>query len=256
MIRRSMPDSVVLISGNLDDQLHHLLLSCIEDEVPLGWARPKTESSARVYGGGDERVFIKVFDGPESFRFWHRVTRWRQERRIRRIIRNDLRMRKNGFLSPETVAAGFIGSVSFLISRELPGEALAKVFNRASWLEKSNICRELAKEIAKLHGSGLYHGDLNPYNIHVWTESKAARFAFLDNEQNLGLGFFWRDRALSDLRRLNRRRQVYQPGLSLKITFLRTYLGSLNRLREFRAWQTWLSAKYAVDLNRRAKKGR
>jgi tRNA A-37 threonylcarbamoyl transferase component Bud32 len=114
--------------------------------------------------------------------------------RAKRAFNAALMLEENGFSSPEIIALGelrkgFFNSVNFLITRELAeAEAIYNIPEK-NWLstltlhDKRDFLKQLGKTIGRMHGAGIFHGDLRVGNIFAEKSQGQWRFFFLDNER-------------------------------------------------------------------------
>lgn len=227
-----------------DPDMLTLVTQCIDGKPPAGWHSPHTESDARVYGG--DGLYIKILDVHGGW-----FNRARLFARVRRMLEKDAMMREAGFMAPEPVCAGKRKAAVYSVTREIAGMPIA-VPRTLQPPEKYALMEALGKEVARMHASGIYHGDLNPYNVLFSSESGSYRFSFLDNAQNRRWFLFLRSRALSNLVRLNRQRRIWWVTARHRYLFLCAYLDALGRRGELRWWWRKLAKSYQRDLGRRA----
>lgn len=105
---------------------------------------------------------------------------------------------EHGFLTPRLYVLGekgsrFFPSGNFLVSEFLTDVSASFVFLRDRFRppltsreldRKRAFLRALGHLIGRMHGKGIFHGDLRPGNILVEDQEGNPRFYFIDNERN------------------------------------------------------------------------
>jgi hypothetical protein len=168
------------------------------DAVLNAFGAERVESSgfARVWrftaqiGGREGTVYLKRYL-PRSF--MDRLKHLFRAGRARRAFRAGLLLDEAGFDGPELLAAGcgFLGrgvGGQFLLTAEVGGASavsrLLPCFSGREKLDrKGRFIRAFAQTVARLHTSGIFHGDLRLGNVLAREEGGSWRFFFLDNER-------------------------------------------------------------------------
>lgn len=127
---------------------------------------------------------------------WDFVKHLFRASRAKRAFLGSLILAEQGFLVAETVAFGErrfgpVCSSSFLITRELAGaEDLYCFFDGKrqgisldSPVSKRRFIKAFGETVGRMHGSGIFHGDLRAGNIFVKRIGGGWQFFFLDNER-------------------------------------------------------------------------
>ncbi len=163
----------------------NMLLNC---QLPEGWQRVSSSTSAWVaYRPGNTPYYFKKFLARSSL---EGVKGFFRGTRAERFVRESNRLISRGFVAPEVVEWGKLGyGNSWVLCRAIEGQG-AFDFWRDFLADKSHdikraFCVSIGREVARLHKSGIMHGDLRLNNMLVISgDIKEWKFAFLDNERN------------------------------------------------------------------------
>ncbi len=163
----------------------NMLLNC---QLPEGWQRVSSSTSAWVaYRPGNSPYYFKKFLARSSL---EGVKGFFRGTRAERFVRESNRLISRGFVAPEVVDWGKLGyGNSWVLCRAIKGQG-AFDFWRDFLADKSHdikraFCVSIGREVARLHKSGIMHGDLRLNNMLVISgDIKEWKFAFLDNERN------------------------------------------------------------------------
>ncbi len=163
----------------------NMLLNC---QLPEGWQRVSSSTSAWVaYRPGNSPYYFKKFLARSSL---EGVKGFFRGTRAERFVRESNRLISRGFVAPEVVEWGKLGyGNSWVLCRAIEGQG-AFDFWRDFLADKSHdikraFCVSIGREVARLHKSGIMHGDLRLNNMLVISgDIKEWKFAFLDNERN------------------------------------------------------------------------
>ncbi len=212
-------------------QLVDHLPSLVKLRLPDGWRRVSSSTKSWVATSDSLGVYFKAYL-PRSWADWFKTL---AGGRARREYLNSSRLRHSGIQAPEVLCWGKARNLLFSITSTVPGEGLNH-YARESWparlsgselRNKRLLLRDLGKELARLHNSGIFHADLRPQNVMVYD----GGFGFIDNDHNR---FY---RRVPDHRVLTNLRQLGQISLR--------YASRSDRLRVLRAYYQARTATYA-----------
>ena len=155
-------------------------------EIPEGWQKIASGSQASVFS--NDRYFLKLLPKETWFqriKIIFNAKSFHVHDGATLIIQKERKMGARGFSTPNVVAHGVVCNRPFLVTRSIPGKTLRQMLPHCKRKVKFSLVSGLADEIARMHNSGIYHGDLNANNILV-AENKQGKplFCFLDNEKS------------------------------------------------------------------------
>lgn len=143
---------------------------------------------------------------------------------------------RNNFLSPLPVMYGMEKTLlfikkNFLITKGVSGERTYQYFQARFHLplspemyaEKRALLCAAGSEIGRLHGMGIFHGDLRVGNVIIDREGSSARFYFIDNERTRQYRMLPEKKRLKNLIQLN---MVLLPQITRtdRLRFFNSYL--------------------------------
>lgn len=188
--------------------------------------------------GSPLELYIKSFFPPRGAAALKQMIRGN---RLANVIRVTGALRQAGFASPPLLLKGVHAASgrTMLASARAEGLALPDFIARLEGLpaRKRELLRRLGSEVARLHRTGLVHGDLTPYNVFV-TESEPAGFIFLDHDRTRP-GFVV-GRSYRQLRNLVQLGRFDLAGVS-----------NTDRLRVFKAYAAGLDRTHRRAMARR-----
>lgn len=168
-----------------------------------------------------------------------------------RAWRGNLLMEASGFSAPHVRCLirpdGFRQNESMLITDEVAGAVSVKKrlldpqYGLREGPHRFAFIRAVARAAARLHGAGLYHGDLRTNNILSREKNGEWEFIWLDNERNRKYRKLPRRKRNHNLMQFNTDRE---PSLADRLCFWRAYaraagLGGEDRIRTAR----WIRAR-------------
>jgi tRNA A-37 threonylcarbamoyl transferase component Bud32 len=150
-------------------------------------------TSTACFRGRDINIFIKEHLPRSAGDF---VKSFVRDSRGMRAFKASLMLRNNGLDCPEPLAllerwSGRFCADSILVTVEIIDgkkfntrlrKLVAEGTNFAE-LEKRDILRRLGEHVGKMHGAGIFHGDLRTGNILLQGEPGKIRFYLVDNER-------------------------------------------------------------------------
>ena len=159
----------------------------------------------------DSIFFVKCFN-PRGLK--DRVV-FRKSRAFRAVEGGAVLLR-NGFLTPLIIAQGEIRKGLSVGENFMITEWIEDCFSTYAYLKicsagpkddsmqgKRDFLQALGRLVGKLHGTGVFHGDLRPGNILIKELNEGQRFYFIDNERNRffpnGLPLELRERNLAQI---------------------------------------------------------
>jgi hypothetical protein len=149
---------------------------------------------------------------------------------------------KNDFLSPLPVVYGMKKTLlfikkDFLITKGVPGDRTYQYFQSRFHLPlSSEMCTEKREllcaagyEIGRLHGMGIFHGDLRVGNVIIDSGESSPRFYFIDNEKTRRYRMLPEKKRLKNLVQLN---MVLLPHITMtdRLRFFNAYLSKNQSL--------------------------
>ncbi|MFH1615463.1 MAG: lipopolysaccharide kinase InaA family protein [Planctomycetota bacterium] len=130
---------------------------------------------------------------------WDIIKHFFRKSRARRAFDAAILLFSNGFSTPPIIAiahqrTGLYCSASFLLTEEVTDAQqvfryfpdIAEGLNNEEMRNKRHLIRSLGACIGRLHGCGIFHGDLRIGNVLARKENQTWRFFFLDNERTRG----------------------------------------------------------------------
>jgi tRNA A-37 threonylcarbamoyl transferase component Bud32 len=154
--------------------------------------------------------------------------------RGRRAFMASLMLRRSGLDCPEPLALfekrlGPFRTDSILVTEGIPDchqlhtrlRSLAMDGARRARIEKRTIIRELGACIGRMHGAGIFHGDLRTGNVLLQNDGGHWRFHLIDNERTRCFPVLPRRRAIKNIVQLN----MFRIGISNsdRMRFLKVY---------------------------------
>jgi Lipopolysaccharide kinase (Kdo/WaaP) family len=211
------------------DALIEAARAAIEGEIlkPVRRSRHATTYRIRLANrsgaGGKQVVFIKLFDPSRALAIPKRLVRGS---RARRAVAGSFQARAAGFAVPEILVIGEQGwrGRTLLMTEKIEGDVLPRFFERADLKTRRETLRVLGREVGRMHGAGLIHGDLTPFNIFV-RRGEPIALVFIDHERTR--------RAARLGGRRGELRNLVQLG---HFPFAR--ISRTDQMRVFRAWAT------------------
>ncbi len=202
------------------------------DEVPAS-------QFARVFkcpvgfGGRRENLYLKQFFCRS---WWDFVKHLFRPSRARRAFSASLMLAEHGFCVPKVVALGEqrygpVCTSNFLITRELDNASDLYACFDDNWQvqsgqvlrDKRRFIRALGETVGRMHGAGIFHGDLRAGNIFAKSVDGAWQFFFLDNERTRKLGLLPKRLRLKNLVQVNML-QIKNITLTDRMRFFEAYL--------------------------------
>lgn len=243
-----------LLSGSLDDDTRHALLAAANDQAEAGWAPVRTGSRDTVIAG--PRHFIKLL-APTPLT---RLSGLAPARllvaligRGVRLARREQSMNVRGINTAPIQARGLVGNREFLLTRRAEGQTLHALLPSLSHADRKNLIQALASAIAMLHERGIYHGDLNCYNLIV-TPDAAHSFCFLDNgSTRVRHGEICDDHAQRNLSQLNFWLLPGKLNRTDRLRFLGAYLAHRGRTASLPQWWKNLDGRFSERMQKRAR---
>ena len=166
--------------------------------------------------------------------------------RALRILLNEEAFRRAGFAIPRTRFVAEVYTAGFPLRSVHASEAINDAISLADWLashdegpaptgvEKRTLVGALASEVARMHKSGLYHGDMNLNNIFCRQEAEGFRFIWIDHERTRRLRVLPERLRIRNLAQLNREKRWLSR--SDRLYFYRAYEKATNlQARESKA---------------------
>jgi len=192
------------------------------------------------FGSRCQKLYLKQFFFRSTWDFMKHLFR---PSRARRAFWGSLMLTEHGFCVPEIVAVGErrYGPVcmsNFLITCELDGaEDLYACFD-GKWQGSSpdalggkrRLIRALGEIVGRMHGAGIFHGDLRAGNIFVKSAEATWQFFFLDNERTRKFNLLPERLRLKNLVQVNML-QSEIITLTDRMRFFKAYLEQSGRLR-------------------------
>ncbi len=199
-------------------------------DISDSWQEVGTASDAQVYFHCDEGdQYCKVFPRREGIR---RCLNAIKGVPVRRAFNKQCLLTSFGFSSPEILSYGYCYGRHYLVTNAVQGMTLDAYFRlygqrcregkhgSALFREKRWLLRNLAEDVAKMHGNGLRYGDLNVRNIIV--RKDYSSFVYLDYEASRRFYFGLQRHGERNLQQLN---SCSETGLSKsdRVFFLKVY---------------------------------
>lgn len=141
-----------------------------------------------LYQGAESKIYIDEYDGeevivkervPKGYRI-KQIDDQLRKLRTRKEVKLLTEVRKIGISTPRIVHVDETNHK--IIMENVNGERLKELLNSVSLEEGKSICKELGRQIGKLHSNDIVHGDLTTSNII----QKDGKLYFID----LSLGDF------------------------------------------------------------------
>ena len=210
------------------------------DEVPASqFARV---FKCRVgFGGRCENLYLKQFFCRS---WWDFVKHLFRPSRARRAFSASLMLAEHGFCVPKVVALGEqrygpVCTSNFLITCELDNASDLytcfddnwQVQSRQVLCDKRRFIRALGETVGRMHGEGIFHGDLRAGNIFAKRTDSGWQFFFLDNERTRKLGLLPKRLRLKNLVQVN---MLLGENITVtdRMRFLKAYLAQNGHLRD------------------------
>ncbi len=244
-----------LLAGRLDNDTRHALLAAADASPEPGWEPVRTGSRDSVLAGPGH--FIKLL-APTPL---SRASAFAPARlligrvgRAARLARREQGMNTRGIATAPIQARGLAGSREFLLTSRAHGQTLHALLPSLAAADKKALIHSLALAVAALHESGVYHGDLNCYNLIVAPDHdvERSRFTFLDNDSTRLYGRpISRTLALKNLSQLN---FWVLPGTlhrSDRLRFLDAYLQARTLQHERMDWWKELAGRFIARQQRK-----
>lgn len=204
--------------------------SLCRGNVIKSWQEIGTASDAKVYfhrSGGDQ--YCKVFPRTGGIRRWVNVLKGVP---LRRAFNKQRLLTGLGFSSPDILSYGSFDGRPYLVTKAVTGmtlDAYLRHYGQRSgdgsqsstlFRQKRQLLKNLAENVAKMHGNGLRYGDLNVRNIIVCNDYSS--FVYLDYEASRRFYFGHQQHIERNLQQLN---SCAEKGLSKsdRIFFLKVY---------------------------------
>ena len=210
------------------------------DEVPAS-------QFARVFkcpvgfGGRCENLYLKQFFCRS---WWDFVKHLFRPSRARRAFSASLMLAEHGFCVPKVVALGEqrygpVCTSNFLITCELDNASDLYACFDDNWQvqspqvlrDKRRFIRALGETVGRMHGEGIFHGDLRAGNIFAKRTDSGWQFFFLDNERTRKLGLLPKRLRLKNLVQVN---MLLGENITVtdRMRFLKAYLAQNGHLRD------------------------
>lgn len=149
-------------------------------------------------------------------------------------------LERHGICAPSVIAVGEkrrlgLLTESFLVTLPLDASPLTEIFLPVgNFRVKRKMVRKLGREVGRMHGIGIIHGDLIPGNIFVKTNKGGHSICLLDNESTRKVAEVNINDRIKNLVQLNR---VILPRITAadRVRFFDAYLKenpSLNTSRD------------------------
>jgi len=167
---------------------------------------------------------------------------------------------EHGFFVPETVAFGErrfgpVCTSNFLITRELAG--VDNLYDRfdGNWLgqspqvlrDKRRFIRALGQTVGRMHGAGIFHGDMRAGNVFAKKSEGNWQFFFLDNERTRRFGVLPCRLRFKNLVQLN----MLQSEVITQTDRMRFFKAYLAENGDLRVRRKELARRIAVKTRRR-----
>ena len=151
---------------------------------------------------------------------------------------------EHGFCVPKVVALGEqrygpVCTSNFLITCELDNASDLyacfddnwQVQSRQVLCDKRRFIRALGETVGRMHGEGIFHGDLRAGNIFAKRTDSGWQFFFLDNERTRKLGLLPKRLRLKNLVQVN---MLLGENITVtdRMRFLKAYLAQNGHLRD------------------------
>jgi hypothetical protein len=187
--------------------------------------------------GRAQELYIKTFHSPRGLAALKQMFRGN---RVDNVLRITEALHRASFATALVLLKGAhdASGRTMLTSSRAEGVALPEFIARTQgWARKRELLRQLGSEVARLHRTGLVHGDLTPYNVFV-VQGEPPCFVFLDHDRTRpGFPTGRRYRQLRNLVQLGR---FDLPGVS-----------NADRLRVFNAYAAGLDRASRRAMERR-----
>jgi hypothetical protein len=188
--------------------------------------------------GRAQELYIKTFHPARGLAAIKQMVRGD---RVHNVLRITADLHRAGFATAPVLLKGVHAASGriMLTSSRAEGVSLPEFIacGQGSLARKRVLLRQLGSEVARLHRTGLVHGDMTPYNVFV-VQGEPPRFIFLDHDRTrLGFPAGRRYRQLRNLVQLGR---FDLPGVS-----------NADRLRVFNAYAAGLDRVHRRAMARR-----
>lgn len=213
--------------------ISHILKDAPET-AETGWEKVRSSAYAHVYRqtveaeGQAVTVYVKEYLWRSGFDCLKHLFR---PSRAMRSFSAGLMLAANGLRSPDIIAVfekrrGPVCLRNILITREMTdARALYTFFENNGNFQNVHDRREmitaLGRTVGRMHGLGIFHGDLRSGNVFVVKERSGWRFYLIDNERTV------------QFRHLPFRRRIKNL---VQLNMLRKTITDADRLRFFRAY--------------------
>jgi|GEM_PF-4851552 len=244
-----------LLAGRLDNDTQRALLAAAGGRPEPGWEVVRTGSRDTVLSGPDH--FIKFLaptllsraSGLAPARLLIAIAG-----RGARLARREHGMNARGVSTAPIQARGLIAGREFLLTARAPGQTLHALLPTLGHADKHALTRALACAVADLHDSGIYHGDLNCYNLitAIPPTGQPYTFTFLDNDSSrLGRQPVNEAMSLKNLSQLNFWHATGKLGRTDRLRFLETYLRTRALTERRNAWWRDLAERFSQRQQRK-----
>ena len=213
--------------------------------MPKGWKKIATGSQASVYSS--HQYFLKFFPRQtwgQKIKMLFKTKSLHVQDCGSLVAWKERRMGALGFLTATVLAHGRACDRTFLLTRRIPGMTLRDTLLKTEGKTKFTLIQKLAAEVARMHSSGIYHGDLNANNIMITENNREFQFYFLDNEKNK---FYRKTPNKKAIRNLSQLNYLIFPKFIHKndrLRFLINYLASREMLEEKNHWWKAIQALF------------
>lgn len=242
-----------LFYGTLSEVEKQVIGAIAQGKLPEEWQEIITGSNAIVFT--NHYYFLKLFTSEglgQKIKTIFKIRSFRSPGIGSLVFQKEKKMAALGFHTATVTAHGKVGLRHFLITRRISGLTLREALLQSKGPEKFSLTRELAEEVARMHNAGIFHGDLNVYNVIVVRKStERAQFYFLDNEQNKFYRKIPNRKARKNLSQLN---YLILPNVVNKtdrLRFLVHYLKDRSIPDRKRQW--WMDIQHLFEHRKRRK---
>lgn len=209
------------------------------------------------FGSGCQNLYLKQFFFRST---WDFVKHLFRPSRARRALAGSMMLSEHGFFVPETVAFGErrfgpVCTSNFLITRELAG--VDNLYDRfdGNWLgqspqvlrDKRRFIRALGQTVGRMHGAGIFHGDMRAGNVFAKKSEGNWQFFFLDNERTRRFGVLPCRLRFKNLVQLN----MLQSEVITQTDRMRFFKAYLAENGDLRVRRKELARRIAVKTRRR-----
>lgn len=157
--------------------------------IPDGWQLLKSSPTTRVVYQPILQIYYKQFLPRNRY---EPIKALLKGSRCTRFVRNTEVLKQHGFNTFEVLYHRCGGNFQFVITRALHavpfGDYLAsylpypRTMQTLRW--KRNLLKHIGREVQRLHGAGICHGDLRPNNLMIELATAKPCLFFIDNERN------------------------------------------------------------------------